>query len=374
MKITAAVALSQNGALAIKEVDLAEPAAGEVLVRVVATGVCQTDLTVLASPNLPWPAIFGHEGAGIVEKVGEGVGKVAPGDAVLMTTASCGICPKCVSGNPSYCTSFLALNMSGGRCADGSCSHNLDGKPVFARFLGQSSFASHVLTRERSVIKIDPGLPLEILAPLGCGIQTGAGAVLNTLRPKPGSSLVIFGAGGVGLAALMAARIAGCSQIIAVDRHTSRLEVARELGATDVIKAEEGDVVETIRAMTGGGADYTVEAVGNPAVMDQAIESLGQGGVAVLVGVAGSEARMSLRPTALQNKGATVKGSLMAGENSVPELFIGQLIEYWREGRLPIEKILSFYDLSDINSAIQDARSGKSIKPVIRISERGEIA
>lgn len=368
MKIKAALALSQNGPLNIEEIDLAEPASGEVLVRVVATGVCNTDLTVLASPNLPWPAIFGHEGAGIVEKVGSGVMKVAPGDAVLMTTASCGTCAKCVSGSPSYCTSFVPLNMSGGRCPDGSCSHNVHGKPVFARFLGQSSFASHVLTGERSIIKVDSDLPLDVLAPFGCGIQTGAGAVLNTLRARPGTSLVIFGAGGVGLAALMAARIAGCSQVIAVDRHAARLEVARELGATAVINADDGDVVEAIRAITGGGADYTVEAVGNPHVMNQAVESLGQGGVAVLVGVAGIEAKLTLSPTALQNKGASIKGSMMAGENSVPDVFIGQLIQYWREGRLPIEKILSFYDFKDINNAIQDARSGKAIKPVIRIN------
>lgn len=367
MKIKAALALSQNGALNIEEVELAEPAPGEVLVRVVATGLCNTDLSVLANPNLPWPAIFGHEGAGIVEKVGQGVTRVVTGDTVLMTTASCGRCAKCVSGSPSYCASFVALNMSGGRCADGTCSHSFQGKPVFARFLSQSSFASHVLTGERSIIRIDPDLPLDVLAPLGCGIQTGAGAVLNTLRPRPGSSLVVFGAGGVGLAALMAAKIAGCGRIIAVDRHASRLEVARELGATEVIGADDGDVPQAIRDLTGGGADYAVEAVGNPVVMEQAIESLGQGGVVALVGAAGSEARLTLRPSALQSKGASIKGSLMAGEGSVPELFVGQLIQYWREGRLPIEKLLSFYDFADINAAIADARSGKAIKPVIRI-------
>jgi len=368
MKIKAALALSQNGPLGIEEIDLAEPAHGEVLVRVVATGLCHTDLTVLASPSLPWPAIFGHEGAGIVEKVGSGVTKVAAGDAVLMTTVSCGRCAQCVSGSPSYCASFIPLNMSGGRCADGSCSHSFQGKPVFARFLGQSSFASHVLAAERSLIRIDPDLPMDVLAPLGCGIQTGAGAVLNTLRPRPGSSLVVFGAGGVGLAALMAARIAGCSQIIAVDRHASRLAIARELGATQVIGADDGDVVQAIREFTGGGADYAVEAVGNPSVMEQAIESLGRGGVVALVGAAGSEVRLTLSPSTLQSKGASIKGSLMAGENCVPELFVGQLIRYWREGRLPIEKILSFYDFKDINSAIADARSGKAIKPVIRIN------
>ncbi|HGJ8973815.1 TPA: NAD(P)-dependent alcohol dehydrogenase [Pseudomonas aeruginosa] len=367
MKIHAALAHASNGSLSIEEIDLAEPGPGDVLVRVIASGLCHTDLTVLANPALPWPAVFGHEGAGIVEKVGAGVSKVEPGDHVLMSTASCGKCPKCMSGSPSYCSNFRAMNMSGGRCADGSCTHTHNGKPVFARFLGQSSFASHVLAGERSVIKVARDLPLETLAPLGCGIQTGAGAILNTLRPRPGSSLVVFGAGGVGLSALMAAKIAGCGKLIVVDKVASRLELALELGATHVIDAAQSDVPAAIREITGGGADYAVEAVGAPKVMEQAIDALGQGGTAVLVGMAGAEASVSFNPIVLQNKGATIKGSIMAGENSLPELFIDQLIDYWRQGRLPVEKLLRFYDFNDINQAVHDAHDGSAIKPVIRM-------
>ncbi|ROM33976.1 alcohol dehydrogenase [Pseudomonas poae] len=367
MKIQAALAFASNGPLSIEEIDLAEPAAGDVLVRIVASGLCHTDLTVLANPHLPWPALFGHEGAGVVEKVGLGVTKVVPGDHVLMTTASCGKCPKCLSGNPSYCINFRALNMNGGRCADGTCTHNHAGKPVFARFLGQSSFASHVLASERSIIKVSVDLPLDVLAPLGCGIQTGAAAILNTLRPRPGSSLVVFGAGGVGLSALMAAKISGCNPLIVVDKIASRLELALELGATHVINAAESDALAVIREITGGGAEYAVEAVGAPKVMEQAIEALGQGGTVALVGMAGAEASVSFNPINLQNKGATIKGSIMAGENGLPELFIPQLIEYWKQGLLPVEKMIRYYDFEQINDAIHDAHDGSAIKPVIRM-------
>lgn len=367
MKIQAALAFTSNGRLSIEEIDLAEPGPGDILVRVVATGLCHTDLTVLANPQLPWPALFGHEGAGVVEKVGAGVSKVAPGDHVLMTTASCGKCPNCAAGNPSYCSNFRAMNMSGGRCADGTCTHNHNGKPVFARFLGQSSFASHVLAGERSVVRIDADLPLEVLAPLGCGIQTGAGAVLNTLRPQAGSSFVVFGAGGVGLSALMAAVIAGCSSLIAVDRVAARLELAKELGATHVIDAGSEDVLARIREITGGGADYVVEAVGAPKVMEQAIASLGLGGSVALVGMAGAESSVTFNPFLVQNQGQTIKGSIMSGDHSNPDNFIAQLIEYWKQGRLPVEKLLRFYEFKDINQAIHDAHDGSAIKPIIRM-------
>jgi aryl-alcohol dehydrogenase len=367
MKIQGALAFTSNGPLTFHELDLAEPGPGDILVKIVATGLCHTDLMVLANPALPWPALFGHEGAGIVEKVGAGVTKVVPGDHVLMTTASCGKCEKCLVGSPSYCVNFRALNMSGGRCADGTCTHNHEGKPVFARFLGQSSFASHVLAGERSLIKVDVDLPLEVLAPLGCGVQTGAAAVLNTLRPQPGSSLVVFGAGGVGLSALMAAKIAGCSKLIVVDKIASRLALSQELGATHLVNAAECDALAAIREITGGGADYAVEATGVAKVMEQAIDALGQGGTAVIVGVAGAEATVSFNPMVLQNKGASIKGSIMCGENGMPEIFIKQLIAYWKEGRLPVEKILRFYDFKNINDAIHDAHDGSAIKPVIRM-------
>lgn len=369
MKIQAALAHENNGPLGIEEIDLAEPGADEILVRIVATGLCHTDLTVLAQAPLPWPAVLGHEGAGVVIKVGAGVTKVAAGDHVVMTTSSCGECQNCQQGQPSYCLHFRDLNMSGGYRRDGSCSHSLHGKPVFARFLGQSSFASHVLTGSRNVVKLAADLPLDLLAPLGCGIQTGAGAVLNTLAVKAGTSLAVFGAGAVGLSALMAAKISGCTRLIVVDKVASRLALARELGATDLIDAGSADALKSIQELTGGGADYVVEATGIPAVMKQAIAACGLNGNVVLVGVAGATAEVSFSPTDIQSRNITIHGTIMAGRNALPDVFIPQLIEYWRQGKLPIEKLVRHYDFNDINQAIHDAHDGSAIKPILRLPQ-----
>lgn len=366
MKIQAALAYANNDTLKIEDVDLAEPGPGEILVKLVATGLCHTDLNVLANAPLPWPAILGHEGSGIVDKVGAGVTKVAPGDHVVMTTASCGKCKNCLEGSPSYCLSFRDVNMTGGYRADGSCSHSHHGKPVFARFLGQSSFATHVLAGERSVIKVDSDLPLDLIAPFGCGIQTGAGAVLNTLKVRAGSSFVVFGAGAVGLSALMAAKISGCTRIIAVDMVPSRLELATELGATDVINAKDGDAVAKIHELTGG-VDYAIDASGVPAVMAQAVAALGLNGTVALVGVAAATTTVAFNLVTLQSKRQTIKGSMMAGENGVPDVFIPTLLNYWRKGLLPVEKLVKFYDFADINSAIHDAHDGSTIKPIMRM-------
>ncbi|CAN7571811.1 NAD(P)-dependent alcohol dehydrogenase [Pseudomonas umsongensis] len=367
MKIQAALAFASNGPLSIETVEMAEPGPLQIQVKLVATGLCHTDLNVLANPAMPWPVLFGHEGAGVVEKVGSQVSKVAVGDHVIMTTSSCGKCPSCLSANPSYCTRFRELNMSGGKTCDGGCTHQHDAKPVFAGFLGQSSFASHLLTSERNVIKVDADLPLDVLAPLGCGIQTGAGAVLNTLQPHPGSSLVVFGAGGVGLAALMAAKIAGCGQRIVVDKVQSRLALAEELGATHVIDAGSADVLAAINEITGGGADYSVEATGIPVVMEQAIAALGIGGSVVLVGIAGAQASVSFNPTIVQSKKIKIQGSIMAGAGGVPDLFIPKLIGYWKAGLLPVEKLIRYYPFDQINQAIHDAHDGSAIKPVLRL-------
>ena len=367
MKIQAALAHSNKAPLSIEEIDLIEPGPNDILVKIVASGLCHTDLTVLNNAPLPWPAVLGHEGAGIVEKVGSNIGKVSVGDAVLMTTASCGSCKNCLEAQPSYCLSFRDINMSGGYCADGSCSHSQNQKPVFGRFLGQSSFASHCLTTERSIIKIDKELPLELMAPLGCGIQTGAAAVFNTLKVRAGTSIAIFGAGAVGLSSLMAAKISGCSTIIAVDMFESRLQLAKELGATHVVNAGTGKVLEEINTITGGGADFTVEATGIPAVMTQAIHALGFNGATALVGVAGAEAAVKFNPTLLQTKCLTINGSIMAGANTIPELFIQKLINFWQQGRFPFEKLVRFYEFEHINDAIHDAEDGSTIKPILRL-------
>lgn len=366
MDILAAVAHANKAPLVLETIELDEPGAGEVLVRLVATGLCHTDLTILTHAPLPWPAILGHEGAGVVEKIGPGVKRLAVGDHVVMTTTSCGICPNCQRGQPSFCANFRAINMSGGYRADGTCSHHQHGKPVFGRFLGQSSFAAYALATERNAFKVEKDLPLDIIAPFGCGIQTGAGAVLNTLKVRPGKSLVVFGAGAVGLSALLAAKIAGCTPIIAVDTKPERLKLALELGADLAFNAAEVDAVAEIQKL--GGADYAVEATGHAAVMGHAIAALGLNGEAVLVGVAAGQS-VSFDPMNLQSRGLTIKGTIMAGRDGVPELFIRELIAYWKAGKLPVEKLIKFYDFEDINSAIHDAHDGSAIKPVLRFKQ-----
>lgn len=371
MEIQAAVAHGNKQPLIIEPVDLAEPQADELLVRIVATGICGTDLGILAHAPLPWPAVLGHEGAGVVEKVGDAVSGFAVGDHVVLTTTSCGKCESCLRAQPSYCENFRAVNMSGGRRADGSCTIHQHGKPAFGAFLGQSSFAAYALATERNAIKVDKDLPLDVLAPFGCGVQTGAAAVLNTLNVQAGKSLAVFGAGAVGLSALMAARIAGCGPLIAVDTKPDRLALAKELGATRTINAAEEDVVKLLQAE--GGVDYAVEATGVAPVMENAINALAIGGEAVLVGVAAGQ-KVTIDPTFLQSRGLTVKGTIMAGRNGVPALFVGTLIDFWKEGRLPVEKMIRHYDFAQINEAIEAAKDGSAVKPILRLPTGGDTA
>lgn len=371
MEIEAAVAHGNNEPLVLEQVELDEPQASEILVRIVATGICGTDLGMLGHAPLPWPAVLGHEGAGIVERVGGAVATIKPGDHVVLTTTSCGRCASCQRGEPSFCVHFRAVNMSGGRRADGSCTLHQHGKPAFGGFLGQSSFAAYVLATERNAIKIDKDLPLDIMAPFGCGIQTGAAAVLNTLKVQAGKSLAVFGAGAVGLSALMAARIAGCGPLIVIDTKPDRLQLAMALGATRTINALEEDAVTLLQA--DGGVDYSVEATGISAVMENAVNALGIGGAAVLVGVAPGQ-KVAIDPTVLQSRGLTIKGTIMAGRDGVPALFVQKLIEFWRQGKLPVEKLIRYYDFAQINEAVAAAKDGSAVKPILRLPNSGETA
>jgi aryl-alcohol dehydrogenase len=368
VQITAAVAHQNGGPLVLESLELDEPRPDELLVRIVATGLCHTDLVMLDQMPLTWPTVFGHEGVGVVEKVGTAVSGFAVGDHVVLTGGSCGTCQNCLTGQPSFCSSFAAANMSAGR-ADGSWTHQQDGKPAFGQFFGQSSFATYALTSERNSVRIDSHLPLALMAPFGCGVLTGAGAVFNTLRVREGTSLAVFGAGAVGLSALMAARIAGCRTIVAVDVKPDRLRLAAELGADRVINAAETDVVEALSTI--GGVDYAVEAAGNSVVMGQAIASLGPNGEAVLVGVALGQT-VSFDPTVLQSRGLTVKGTLLAGRDGVPQELIPRLIEHWKAGQLPIERLVAHYDFADIATAVADARTGSAIKPVLHMQPRAD--
>jgi aryl-alcohol dehydrogenase len=264
MKIKAAVVREPSGPFAIEEIDLDEPREDEVLVRMVGAGICGTDLGARAGhlPIPPPPSVFGHEGAGVVEKVGKRVTKVQPGDHVVMAWSSCGACISCKSGNDAYCADFFPLNFGGAR-PDGTTTLRKGREVIHGSFFGQSSFATFAVAGERNVVKVRKDVPLEILGPLGCGIRTGAGAVMISLHPKAGASIAVFGVGPVGMSAILAAIVCGCTTIIAVDIHPGRLEMAKAFGATHTIHSGKVDPVAAILEITGEGADFTLESVGN---------------------------------------------------------------------------------------------------------------
>jgi aryl-alcohol dehydrogenase len=363
MKVTAAVASGKGRPLAIKELDLQEPGPGEVQVKMVASGICHTDAVVRNEVYpTPMPVVLGHEGAGIVEKVGPGVTTVEPGDHVLLTFSTCGTCQACATGHPAYCTQFFGLNFSGRR-ADGTTAFSDNGEQVGSHIFGQSSFSSVSNVAERSVVKVPPTAPLEVLAPLGCSVQTGAGAVLNVLDAEAGSSFVVFGAGAVGMSALLAARVANCSTIIAVDIVGSRLDLARELGATHVINSRTQDAAALIKEITGGGVDYAVDTTGNRQVFRSMLDSLGSRGHAALVGLAapGTEAAIDIGSTILT--GAQI--SMVIEGDVVPHTFIPRLISLYQDGRFPFDKLIRSYAFTDINTAFEDSENGSTLKPVV---------
>lgn len=362
MQVLAAVCTEPRAPFEILPLELAEPAAGEVLVKLVATGLCHTDIAVRdGEMPMPMPAVLGHEGAGVVMG-GAKSPRLIPGTHVVMSFAHCGDCRACLSGQPSSCEEFLKRNFAGNR-PDGSCCHTHAGRQVHGSFFGQSSLATHALVEERHLVPVPADLPLELLAPLGCGLMTGAGAVMNWMRPRHGDSLVVFGLGAVGMAALMAARIAGCNPLIAVDVQPSRLALARELGATHAIDARQGNVTEQVRALTGGrGADCMVEAVGNPALLNGCIEALRSRGTAALLGAPRAGQNASISSTLLM-RGLTIK-AVVEGD-AVPRVFIPRLIDLHRRGLFPFEKLVRYFPFSQINAAVEAMESGEVIKPVL---------
>jgi aryl-alcohol dehydrogenase len=365
MQTKAAVTFGKGEPFEITEITIDDPGPGEVLVRLVGTGICHTDILAQnqAYP-VPLPAVLGHEGSGIVEKVGVGVTNIQPGDHVVLSYSSCGACPNCLSGKPYACENFYDLNF-GGKMADGTHRLHKDHQPL-SNFFGQSSFAYYSVASVRNVVKVPKDVPLEMLGPLGCGIQTGSGAVLNKLKPEPGSSIAIFGIGAVGLSAIMAAKVAHCGVIIAIDIQDNRLELARELGATHTINAKEKDVLEEIMRITGKGVKYAVEASGRPENTRLAVDSLSVLGNAVQVGGSpqGTEVTLDLNTILFERN---LNGFLM-GE-SVPQLYIPMLIELYKQGKFPFDKLITYYTLDEINQAIEDSKKGTTIKPVIKLDQ-----
>ncbi len=361
MNINAAVTEKQESKFVFQELELDSPKTNELQIKLLATGVCHTDAVARDLGLTPFPAVLGHEGSGVVEAIGPGVTDFKVGDHVVMSFAHCGQCENCLTGHPTVCRTFNDLNF-GGKMEDQTFRIHKSGKDV-SNFFGQSSFGTHAIVHERNAVKVDPSVDLAILGPLGCGIQTGAGTVLNRLKPEFASSIAIFGCGAVGLSAIMAAKIANCQHIFAIDVHDSRLKLAQELGATHILNGKNVDVVEEIKSITNGGIHYAVETTGVPPVVKQSLNALRPLGTAAIVGIT-PEMKIDVHND-LMAEGKTMVGVIEG--DSVPRVFIPQLIEYYKAGKFPFDKLIQFYDFRDIEKAFEDSKTGKTIKPILRM-------
>lgn len=366
MRTTSAAVLDGPGSpFTVTDVELDGPRPREVLVRVAAAGICHTDLTVQdGGIPFPLPGVLGHEGAAVVEEVGSGVTAVRPGDRVLLSFASCGRCGNCLGGHPAYCDTWVVDNLITGARPDGTHTVHRGGAGIGGRFFGQSSFASHALVDESCLVPVGEEAPLEVLAPLGCGVQTGFGAVWNVLRPRAGATLVVMGVGGVGLAAVMASAQMPLRAVVAVDLVPERLALAAELGATHIIDTSTEDVSERLAEITGGrGADAVVESTGDPRVLRTAVDALAIRGECAIVGAppAGSEVSLDVQGMLV---GKRVVGVTLGAAR--PQRMLPWLVELHEAGRLPMERLVTFYSLDQINQATADMRAAKTVKPVLR--------
>ncbi|MFO8141369.1 MAG: S-(hydroxymethyl)glutathione dehydrogenase/class III alcohol dehydrogenase [Marinobacter sp.] len=367
IKSRAAVAFEANKPLEIVEVDVAPPQEGEVLVRIVATGVCHTDAFTLsgADPEGLFPTILGHEGGGIVEAVGPGVKNLEVGDHVIpLYTAECGKCKFCTSGKTNLC-SAVRETQGKGVMPDGTSRFSYKGEPIY-HYMGCSTFSEYTVLPEISLAKIPKEAPLDKVCLLGCGVTTGIGAVLNTAKVEAGATVAIFGLGGIGLAAIIGATMAKASRIIAVDINPGKFDIARQLGATDVVNPNDYDkpIQEVIVEMTDGGADYTFECVGNVKLMRAALESCHKGwGESVIIGVAGAGEEISTRPFQLVT-GRVWRGSAFGGVKGRTEL--PSYVEKAKTGEIPLDVFITHeMPLEDINKAFDLMHEGKSIRTVI---------
>jgi aryl-alcohol dehydrogenase len=364
--ITAAISDRPEAPFALEQIALDEPRADEVLVRVVACGICHTDnLARMGEMPVTFPAVFGHEGAGIVEAVGPGVRNLAAGDHVVLGPPWCGRCRNCLSGQQKYCQEIVALCFAGAY-ADGTTSlHRSDG-PVHGHFFQQSSFATYALATERNAVRVDPDVSLQVAAALGCGVATGAGSVLNALRPPVGSSVAVFGAGAVGLSAVMAAAVAGCTPIVAIDVRPSRLELARTLGATHVLNASADDIVAGLREIGGGTIDATIECSGDLDALRHAVEILPLLGTCLMVGAAAAGQQLTLDHRDLLF-GKRVHG-ILGGEGRA-DTFLPALLDLHARGRFPFDRLVTHFAFEQIEAAVAAMHNGSVIKPVLHMSQ-----
>jgi S-(hydroxymethyl)glutathione dehydrogenase/alcohol dehydrogenase len=367
IKTRAAVAWGPGQPLSIEEVDLMPPQRGEVLVRIVATGVCHTDAYTLSGddPEGVFPAILGHEGGGIVEAIGEGVTSVQVGDHVIpLYTPECGQCKFCLSGKTNLCQAIRATQGKG-LMPDGTSRFSKDGKPIY-HYMGTSTFSEYTVLPEISLAKINKSAPLEKVCLLGCGVTTGMGAVMNTAKVQPGNTVAVFGLGGIGLSAIIGAVMAGASRIIAIDINESKFEIATQLGATDLINPKDFDrpIQEVIVEMTDGGVDFSFECIGNVHVMRSALECCHKGwGESIIIGVAGAGQEIATRPFQLVT-GRVWRGSAFGGVKGRSEL--PDYVERYLAGEFELDTFITHtLPLEQINDAFDLMHEGKSIRTVI---------
>lgn len=363
MDIKAAVAIAPNKPFKLKTVQLGNPQENEILVKIKGVGICHTDLVAKAGMlPPPHPSVLGHEGSGIVEKIGSAVSSVAVGDHVVLSFASCRQCSRCISDSPAYCENFVPLNIMGTR-TDSSSAITDQGKFVSAHFFGQSSFATYALANESNTIKVDKDLPIQLLGPLGCGIQTGAGSIMKALTCEEGSSIAIYGGGSVGLSAVMGAVVQKCSTIILVEPMESRRQLALSLGATHVIDPALSDTQSSIREICPLGVNYGFDSTGVSSVIETAIATLAPRGELGLVGTSSQDSSLpTFDPSALLT-GQRIRG-ICEGEVD-PLQFIPLMLDHYKNGNFPFDRLITTYPFDQINEAIDDQGRGECVKPVL---------
>ncbi|KAH8806078.1 alcohol dehydrogenase [Xylogone sp. PMI_703] len=361
---TALVVSTPGAPFEVQEVELKELRPDEIIVRMAATGVCHTDF---AAANgripVPTPVIVGHEGSGVVEKVGSEVKDLAEGDHVLLSFPACMKCKPCLRGNPSYCVHGVHLSFGGCRL-DGSVPFSKDGRDIHS-FFNQSSFAHRSIVNQVCAVKVDKSLPLDILCPLACGIQTGAGTVLNILKPGVGTSVAVYGVGSVGLAGIIAAsKLTPATKIIAIDIDDKKLAMAKELGATHAVNSKDQDVVKLVKDITDGeGADCAYDTTGIVDVIHNMIEAAAHNAIVATVGSAPLGSKVQIEISDWIARGIHYAGSCQG--SSVPRVFIPALIEFWKQGRFPVDRLIKRYHFTEINKAREDVQRGDCIKGVL---------
>ena len=361
---TAAIVHNPQGEFTFEKIELDDLRSEEILVRNQATGICHTDF--VAQNMMQLPAVMGHEGVGIVEAVGSQVTKVKPGDRVIMSYPSCGHCRGCLDNKPYHCTHHIPLGFNGTRL-DGTHTIKLNGKAISGSFFQQSSFATHSIAVSTNVVPVKTNCSAQMLAAIPCGIQTGAGSILNTFQVRPKESLVVFGAGAVGLSAIMAGKLVGAFPLIAVDIVEERLELALELGATHTINAKEGEVARRIKEIIPQGVDYSLETSGNEQALNDAIACLSIGAECGMVIAPHFGKKYPFSPTEIFRRAANLHGIIQG--SSDPKRFLPRLLRLNQEGKFPYQRLITVYDFEDINKAVADTKAGRAIKPVLKISE-----